>query len=207
MGLVLLLHRHGCALAANHVPRKFNEWADELTSSVTARSFIATSDLCSNLLFLPRILNGRMLILPSDLSPTQAPVTGAWAVSVSFRFLCSPSGVPAGANQPGTPTLGKLIWMGCDTHSRPVFQPDRGGAPGTPTCLARKGCVRFVFRHFWLACLHTHTYMHAYIHTYIHTYIHRSLVPFTGVSIWVPTHSHVMNMPTLLGSRDGKGTF
>ena len=31
MELVLLLHRHGCSLAVNHVPREFNMmWADEL---------------------------------------------------------------------------------------------------------------------------------------------------------------------------------
>ena len=31
MELVLLLHTHGCSLAANHVPREFNQWADDLT--------------------------------------------------------------------------------------------------------------------------------------------------------------------------------
>ena len=31
MELVFLLHTHGCSLAANHVPREFNQWADELT--------------------------------------------------------------------------------------------------------------------------------------------------------------------------------
>ena len=67
------------------------------------------------------------------MSPTQAPVTGAGRRFPPPSVLCFV--VPAGANQPGTPTLGKVIWMGCHTHSRPVFQSDRGGggAPGAHT--------------------------------------------------------------------------
>ena len=31
MELVLFLHREGCSIAPNHIPREFNTWADELT--------------------------------------------------------------------------------------------------------------------------------------------------------------------------------
>ena len=58
-----------------------------------------------------------------DLLAAQAFVAGAGGrfPPPSVSFFCSPSSVPAGANLPGAPTLGKLIWMGCHIHSRPVF--------------------------------------------------------------------------------------
>ena len=75
MELVFLLHTHGCSLAANHVPREFNQWADELThpdfSGFDPLQRVPKQELCEEFVFLPRLLNG------DERGPTHAPVTGA----------------------------------------------------------------------------------------------------------------------------------
>ena len=62
MELVFLLHTHGCSLAANHVPREFNQWADELThpdfSGFDPLHRAPKQELCEDFVFLPRLLNG-----------------------------------------------------------------------------------------------------------------------------------------------------
>ena len=62
MELVFLLHTHGCSLAANHVPREFNQWADELThpdfSGFDPLQRVPKQELCEEFVFLPRLLNG-----------------------------------------------------------------------------------------------------------------------------------------------------
>ena len=62
MELVFLLHTHGCSLAANHVPREFNQWADELThpdfSGFDPLHRVPKQELCEEFIFLPRLLNG-----------------------------------------------------------------------------------------------------------------------------------------------------
>ena len=62
MELVFLLHTHGCSLAANHVPREFNQWADELThpdfSGFDPLHRVPKQELCEEFVFLPRLLNG-----------------------------------------------------------------------------------------------------------------------------------------------------
>ena len=62
MELVLLLHRHGCSLAVNHVPREFNMWADELThpdfAGFDQSHRVPKPELCEDFTFLPRLLNG-----------------------------------------------------------------------------------------------------------------------------------------------------
>ena len=62
MELVFLLHTHGCSLAANHVPREFNQWADDLThpdfSGFDPLHRVPTRELCQEFTFLPRLLNG-----------------------------------------------------------------------------------------------------------------------------------------------------
>ena len=56
------LHTHGCSLAANHVPREFNQWADELThpdfSGFDPLQRVPKQELCEEFVFLPRLLNG-----------------------------------------------------------------------------------------------------------------------------------------------------
>ena len=60
MELVFLLHTHGCSLAANHVPREFNQWADELThpdfSGFDPLQRVPKQELCEEFVFLPRLL-------------------------------------------------------------------------------------------------------------------------------------------------------
>ena len=62
MELVFLLHAHGCSLAANRVPREFNQWADELThpdfSEFDPLHRVPKQELCEEFIFLPRLLNG-----------------------------------------------------------------------------------------------------------------------------------------------------
>ena len=62
MELVFLLHTHGCSLAANHVPREFNQWADELThpdfSGFDPLHRVPKQELCEDFVFLPRLLDG-----------------------------------------------------------------------------------------------------------------------------------------------------
>ena len=62
MELVFLLHTHGCSLAANHVPREFNQWADELThpdfSGFDPLQRVPKQELCEEFVFLIRLLNG-----------------------------------------------------------------------------------------------------------------------------------------------------
>ena len=57
MELVFLLHTHGCSLAANHVPREFNQWADELThpdfSGFDPLQRVPKQELCEEFVFLP----------------------------------------------------------------------------------------------------------------------------------------------------------
>ena len=48
--------------AANHVPREFNQWADELThpdfSGFDPLHRVPKQELCEEFVFLPRLLNG-----------------------------------------------------------------------------------------------------------------------------------------------------
>ena len=70
MELVFLLHTHGCSLAANHVPREFNQWADELThpdfSGFDPLQRVPKQELCEEFVFLPRLLNGDAFDLSVD---------------------------------------------------------------------------------------------------------------------------------------------
>ena len=70
MELVFLLHTHGCLLAANHVPREFNQWADELThpdfSGFDPLQRVPKQELCEEFVFLPRLLNGDAFDLSVD---------------------------------------------------------------------------------------------------------------------------------------------
>ena len=67
MQLVFLLHTHGCSLAANHVPREFNQWADELThpdfSGFDPLQRVPKQELCEEFVFL---LNGDAFDLSVD---------------------------------------------------------------------------------------------------------------------------------------------
>ena len=122
MELVFLLHTHGCSLAANHVPREFNQWADELThpdfSGFDPLHRVPKQELCEEFVFLPRLLvNGDafdLSVLPLVADPPvawvpRAPAQGR-ALSVCtpvLQFLRVCGGWPMGPTQPLTSDRGR----------------------------------------------------------------------------------------------------